>query len=252
MILRELYKSLTPYQKPFYGLDTIHRLETIPLEDSEWRFLLLIEILVVGKALWFVYFRDYKGEFSIKEIWTLFAAAKSFASNMSICSWKLRLIVEWLFNEFQDLDIDYWLVSWVLNNTLNIKRLLNWEKITIEDKKLDLVNKQNISQWYIFKWKSWTIYSWTWITQIRKHNEHDLLDIIEWYIWGNETLKKIIPYLVNNREELKTEFKQYRFALISALALVFWLESKVSDYILAKLEDKVTDETIIDSSKAPF
>lgn len=251
MNLRELYKSLSLYQSWYNWLYSLQELEKIDLEDSEWRFLFILETLKMWKSLWFKIFKESDKEVSLKEIRKLFTWCKSYKLNITIAWWKLKTIIESLAYEFKDNEVNYELIPWLITKTLSINNFLRWISLKEVDDK-DIKKDKIVASDFLFIWKSWKIYSWTWMVQVRAFNEEKLLDIIEWYKWENETFKKIVPYLLNNREELKEEFKQYRFALLSSLAILLWLESKAVDYILAKLENKVTEETIIDSNKAPF
>lgn len=256
MILRKLYDNLQDKQSPYLWLNSISNLEKINLDFKDWRFLFILETLKIWKALWFKIFKESNKEISKQEIKNLLAWAKSYHSNKSIASSKLKFIIEWLAYEFKDLNLKFNLTSLILDKKLKINDFLKQVEKIEEDSKIEWNNKidkqKNFTKDFIFIGKSGKTYSWIWMQQLRKYKEVDVLDIIEWYSWENETLKKVIPYLLNNKDELKNEFKQYRQVIISALSVLFWLESKAVNYILAKLENEETNETQTISSIVPF
>lgn len=253
MILKNLYENLQNHQIGYVWINSISKLEWINLDTQEWKFLFILETLRMWKALWFKIFKESNKELSKQELKRLFAWAKSYHSNRPIVTGKLRFIIEWLAYDFKDLDLNYDLVSWILDEKITISNFLKWVKSQWQDdSNKDLDQNKIIQKWFLFVGKSGKTYSWDNMSNLRIYKEVDLLDIIEWYSWENEILKKVIPYILNNKDELKKEFKQYRLSIISALSILLWLESKAVNYILPKLENKETNETQTVSSVAPF
>lgn len=247
-MLREINTELKNYQSGYNWQNSIKALSEIDISDTSWKLKLIIEILRMSNYFKFSALLESRPRLQVSDIEKMFAKCKSYYWNPKIIEWQLKQIIEWLTFYFEKKEYNYSLIWDIVTWRSTIEEFL-WEtKVT------DTYNSK-----YLFEWKSWEIYEWTWVIQLRSLNEVKCLDILEWYKWSNKRLLSVIPYLLNknNRDELKKEFKSFRWAILSALSeairpeeeqLDLDKQSKAINYILAK-QSTETKET---SWSAPF
>lgn len=243
MFLRSILKELQFNQIWFNWLNSITKIENMPYWTNAEKLLLIIEILKYGNSLWMDLFKESKREFEEMEIQVIFAWCKSYYWNITIVSWKLRSLAEWLAFYILDnkkWEFDFSLIKWIVDEKTANEFL--WDKYI----------ETEMNEHYEFIWKTWKEYLWNGLIDINKYKTDDLLDIISWTSFiENERISKCIPHLLNpeNRTLFNTNFKNLRVSIISVISEYFGKESKIVDFILANL---CTNDTPSNITKAPF
>lgn len=242
MFLRSILKELQFNQIWFNWINSITKIENMPYWTNVEKLLLIIEILKYGNSLWMDLFKESKREFEEMEIQVIFAWCKSYYWNITIVSWKLRSLAEWLAFYLLDnkkWDFDFSLIRWIVDEKTANEFL--WDKYI----------ETEMNTHYEFIWKSGKEYIWNWLIDINKYTTEILLDIISWENIFNERINKCIPHLLNpeNKKLFNSNFKSLRTAIMSVISEIFWKESKIVEFILANL---CTNDTPSDITKAPF
>lgn len=189
---------------------SISRLQSFDIENIEWRFKLLKDILQYTDSIG-IELIDWNSMYNLLTINQSIANCFSYSTNLKIIAFNLSNILTLLSYEFikeNSNKFDYDI----------LKKYLNWQ-VPLSDfiKEPSEINKNNVI--WNFVWKDSVKYSWQWVKDLVKLNWLDIENILTNIETDDFKLKNTIEMLYSKEHDynIKKEYKSIRWAWLSLL-----------------------------------
>lgn len=205
-------------------------LQKINIENIEWRFLYMLELLKIADSVKAVKLYDWIRLVDVPKLKTLLWRSLSYYNNLNM----IRHMVEESCTEisFEISSDAYTEESYKL-----IPKIISWE--------IDVKEFFNSKEWednnplWVLEWKSWKAYSWKWWQKLFSLNTEEVLDIINNINTDDELLKKSIEHFLNNQNEYKKYFWQVRTAWIFILKkFLLYIDIYLYNEYIKRVEQK--------------
>lgn len=242
MFLMQLIKALAGYQQWFSGKPTLANLTGFPMTTIEDRFMFLIQLATYANSLKISVIGDGKELVpNLQKINKILIQSNSMSHNTEVVAFAfLQIMQELSFEIIEQTNNkgDMSLIPDIYNGAIPASAFLDIPETTTFFNKI-----------YSYNGKSGTNYSGTGITGLTAYNTEQLKDIIEGLNLEEES-DLIRNYILSNEEEMKSQFKNFRMALLPFLK---WhldpesQDSKIVEYVRSKLLDTDTSEEVTGS-----
>lgn len=247
MFIQQLDEAMEPHRAQFWGKKSMNRILLMKTSTIDERFILLLELMTLSGTFSYGKIQDPENinyEFDYNKLYKLLAEASMYVNNPGIVTMRFKEAIQYLSAEF-------------------IREAVEWGDFTcisdIYTRKAKVIqfitkkNKINPGLSFAFKWKSWTVYDGKKLSELMKLDQEQLLDIVEWIAWDPDfmmdaTQKKVITYVLENKESLQKEFRNYRNTLIAYLNWIKTPEIRNS-IIVYILDDLKIEHTYWEKSK---
>lgn len=239
MFIQQLDVAMEPHRTQFGGKKSMNRILLMKTSTLDERFALLLELMTLSGTFSYGKIEDPEKidyEFDYNKLYKLLAEASMYVNNPGIVSMRFKEAIQYLAAEFIREATEGWdftCISDIFTGKVKVIQFITKK------------NKINPGLSFAFKWKSGKVYDGKKLPELMKLDQEQLLDIVEGIAWDpefmmNATQKSVITYVLENKEYLQKEFRNYRNSLIAYLN---WIKTpEIRNSIIVHILDKLNIE----------